>query len=106
MCYFALLWQFILILCINVQHHTESKSEDYTNITRNMRIVPFIHQTCRNTIYPRSNVKRFTVPDLLVNWSEKYADYLPVFYESPNIIGASWADPAIGKYLDRFGAYK
>lgn len=61
-----------------------------------MKIVPFIHQTCRNAIYPRSNVKRFNVPDHLVRWSEHYADYLPVFYESPNILRAVWADPAVG----------
>lgn len=61
-------------------------------------LVPFLHQTCRNAVYPRSNVKRFSVPDHLVNWSETYAEYMPVFYESPHISAASWADPAIGSY--------
>lgn len=60
-------------------------------------LVPFLHQTCRNTIYPRSNVKRFNVPDHLVDWTEAYAEYVPVFYESSSISGAPWADPAIGK---------
>lgn len=64
-----------------------------------MKIVPFIHQTCRNTIYPRSNVTRFPVPDHLVKWTDKYADYLPVFYESLHLNGAVWADPPIGKHI-------
>lgn len=72
-------------------------SNGNTSIENMKSLVPFLHQTCRNTIYPRSNVKRFIVPDQLVHWAETYAEYKPVWYESPHIDGASWADPAIGK---------
>lgn len=60
-----------------------------------MRIVPFLHKTCRNSIYPQSNVRRFSVPDHLTAWIEKYEEYSPEFYESPILVGKSWADPSI-----------
>lgn len=63
-----------------------------------MKIVPFLHHTCRNTIYPQSNVKRFPVPDNVVGWIEKYAEYKPEFHESPVLAGKPWADPPIGLY--------
>lgn len=61
----------------------------------NKKIVPFLHQTCRNTVYP-NGIQRFAVPENLINWSKKYPEYKPAFYESPNLIGAPYADPAIG----------
>lgn len=98
LCYSALLWKFILI--IRTKSNTFQFQFEYNDIDHckmaTVKLVPFIHQTCRNTIYPKSNVKRFNVPDHLVKWTNKFADYLPVFYESPNIIDASWADPMIG----------
>ncbi|XP_031631486.1 ADP-ribose pyrophosphatase, mitochondrial [Contarinia nasturtii] len=91
MCNFVLLWQFVFLnqLKLNFCHQSISCSMKNT-------IVPFLHQTCRNAIYPRSNgVKRFTVPDNLVNWMEKYTEYKPEFYESSSLVGAPYADPAI-----------
>lgn len=64
-----------------------------------MKPVPFL--PIRNTVYPQSNVKRFPVPDHLVSWMVKYADYLPEFYESANIHGKPYADPPIGLSNDK-----
>ncbi|XP_055299048.1 ADP-ribose pyrophosphatase, mitochondrial-like isoform X2 [Sitodiplosis mosellana] len=60
-----------------------------------MNSVPFIHQSCRNSVYPKSNINRFTVPDRFVRWSVEYPEYTPIFYESPKIHGKPYADPAI-----------
>lgn len=100
---FMMLFCVALVIILGIHCSGCSKSEgiscDLIHIfTENMKIVPFIHQTCRNTIYPRSNVTRFTVPDHLVKWADEYADYSPVFYESSHITGAVWADPPIGKH--------
>lgn len=73
--------------------HSDS-SELFQFDSDNMKPVSFL--PIRNTIYPHSNVTRFTVPDHLVSWMVKYADYLPEFYESPNIHGKPYADPSIG----------
>lgn len=84
-------------------NENQNSSDSITTLVTNMKnLVPFIHQTCRNAIYPRSNVKRFNVPKHLVNWNETYAEYLPTFYESPHIHGASWADPDIGEQISNF----
>lgn len=69
----------------------------FTNHLNNMKSMAFIHKCCRNTIYPKSNVTRFMVPDHLVNWQEFFLEYSPIAYESPNLIGKPWADPVIGK---------
>lgn len=92
-------WNFSYIIGAPIGYKQLNLSDSRTTTAvRNMKsVVPFLHQTCRNTVYPRSSVKRFNVPDHLINWTETYADYLPVFYESPHISGASWADPEIGK---------
>lgn len=63
-----------------------------------MKSITFIHQNCRNSVYPRANIHRFPVPDHLVKWSEQFTDYKPVFYESSSLIGASWSDQQIGIY--------
>lgn len=78
--FLAFLWQFVS--CINVNS------------------VPFIHQLCRNKIYPRTNINRFPVPDHLVHWSIGYPGYLPIFYESENIHGKPYADPDIGECIE------
>ncbi|ALC44687.1 CG4098 [Drosophila busckii] len=52
----------------------------------------FRHIICRNSVYPRSNVQRFPVPDEFVFWAENYAEYAPPFYTAPHIGGQSWAD--------------
>lgn len=90
LCYFSLLWQFAFP---NVHVCQQSNSI----MPNTMRIVPFLHKTCRNSIYPQSNVRRFPVPDHLTAWIEKYDEYSPEFYESPVLIGKPWADPSIGE---------
>jgi len=46
--------------------------------------------------YPRSEVKRFEVPDDKVSWSEQYPSYNPVSYTDPKVLTAPWADPIMG----------
>lgn len=52
----------------------------------------FRHIMCRNNIYPRSNVTRFSVPDDLVFWNVPYESYCPTCYTAPHINGQTWAD--------------
>lgn len=54
------------------------------------------HFKCRGGLYPRSNIKRFIVPDDKVSWSTEFTEYAPVNYTSPHINGKVWADPDIG----------
>lgn len=62
-----------------------------------MRCGELLHRNCRNGMYARSQIQRFTVPDNLVAWTEAFSDYKPVHYESPSLVGKPWADPALGK---------
>lgn len=55
----------------------------------------FRHIMCRNNVYPRSNVTRFSVPDDLVFWNVSYESYCPNCYTAPHIGGQIWADPPI-----------
>lgn len=56
---------------------------------------------CRNSLYARSSVNRFPVPDEFVAWSVEFAEYKPEFYESEVLKGKPWADPNItGEYTD------
>lgn len=52
-----------------------------------------LHVTCRNNVYPRSNVKRFPVPDDCVPWSVTLSGYDPPSYTAVHINGQVWADP-------------
>ncbi|XP_017958253.1 ADP-ribose pyrophosphatase, mitochondrial [Drosophila navojoa] len=52
----------------------------------------FRHIMCRNNVYPRSNVTRFSVPDDLVFWNVPYESYCPTCYTAPHINGQTWAD--------------
>lgn len=52
----------------------------------------FRHIMCRNNVYPRSNVTRFSVPDDLVFWNVPYESYCPTCYTAPHINGQMWAD--------------
>lgn len=104
-CLFALLWQFAVVQLVSCTNASLSKQQniaagnDKNSDQHSYAImVPFLHKTCRNCIYPRSNVKRFTVPDHLISWTEQFAEYLPEFYESPNLVGKPYADPQIGKH--------
>lgn len=54
------------------------------------------HIKCINSIYPKSNIQRFPIPENFINWSENYEEYQPVLYESPVLAGKEWADPPIG----------
>lgn len=55
----------------------------------------FKHITCRNSIYPKSSISRFPVPEEFVYWSEDFPSYLPPVYTAPHINGQVWADPDI-----------
>lgn len=68
----------------------------------NLNPVPFIHQKCQNTVYPKSNIERFNVSDELVCWNISYPGYNPKFYESETIQGKPWADPPIGEFMIEF----
>ncbi|EDV96788.1 GH16459 [Drosophila grimshawi] len=52
----------------------------------------FRHITCRNSVYPRSNVTRYPVPDKFVFWTVNYEGYSPPCYTAGHIGGQSWAD--------------
>ncbi|XP_058465432.1 ADP-ribose pyrophosphatase, mitochondrial [Malaya genurostris] len=52
------------------------------------------HSRCRNNVYPRSDVRRYPVPDEDVCWSVVYSDYQPPFYEASVMKGKEWADSA------------
>ncbi|XP_061399132.1 ADP-ribose pyrophosphatase, mitochondrial [Musca vetustissima] len=63
--------------------------------TNTLLTAMILHTTCRNNIYPRSDVKRFTVPDNCVPWNVPL-DYKPPTYTSAHILaGQVWADPDI-----------
>lgn len=96
-CLFAFLWQCTVTSCTNVHSSQQLYTENSSNFVKTMKTVQFIHKTCRNSIYPGSNVNRFYVPDHLVSWNEAFSEYIPVFYESPSLIGKPYADPTIGK---------
>jgi len=48
---------------------------------------------CRNTMYPRSQVDRFPVPDDKVDWAVDWPEYRPPTFTSPGAIGQPWSDP-------------
>lgn len=54
------------------------------------------HIKCINSVYPKSEVQRYTIPAGKVQWDEDYSEYDPIFYESPALIGKLWADKPIG----------
>lgn len=92
---FSLLCQLTILSYVN-EEFAEFQVYNLFNYSENMKAVPFL--PIRNTVYPRSNVMRFPVPDNLVSWMVNYTDYSPEFYESPNIHGKLYADPEIGLY--------
>lgn len=85
-----------ILLSALVCYFTNLSSVFSVNVNNKMKSVRFLHQTCRNVIYQGSNITRFTVSDKLVDWSESFVEYSPVFYESPVLNGKFWADPPIG----------
>ncbi|XP_023309015.2 ADP-ribose pyrophosphatase, mitochondrial isoform X2 [Lucilia cuprina] len=54
-----------------------------------------LNRTCRNNNYPKSDVKRFPVPDEYLKWCVSYNDYKPPTYTAPHITTQVWADPDI-----------
>lgn len=52
----------------------------------------FKHIACRNGVYAKT-IKRSLVPDEFVSWEINFADYAPVYFESPVLDGKPWADP-------------
>lgn len=61
--------------------------------------VRFLHVKCRNSIYPRSDsIKRRSVLDDKVKWSDKWEDYNPPEYTSPHLKNQPWADPDINEH--------
>ncbi|XP_050350488.1 ADP-ribose pyrophosphatase, mitochondrial isoform X2 [Nymphalis io] len=63
---------------------------------RNVLAMP-LHFKCRSSLYPRSTVQRFPVPDDKVSWNAEFIEYKPPNYTSPSIHGQKWADPEIGE---------
>ncbi|XP_037044814.1 ADP-ribose pyrophosphatase, mitochondrial-like [Bradysia coprophila] len=58
-----------------------------------MKAAIFRNANCRNSVYARSSINRFRVPDEFVFWTVEFADYKPIFYESDVLSGKPWADP-------------
>ncbi|XP_065359982.1 ADP-ribose pyrophosphatase, mitochondrial [Calliphora vicina] len=54
-----------------------------------------LNRTCRNNVYPKSDVKRFPVPNEYIQWCVPYAEYAPPTYTAPHISSQVWADPDI-----------
>lgn len=52
----------------------------------------FVHKVCRNSLYQKSGVRRFTVPDKFVKWSVPFPGYKPVYYENPKLKNNQGAD--------------
>lgn len=51
------------------------------------------NEKCRNSVYPRTKLNRFNVPDLFLKWETDFPDYTPISYTSDSIKGQPWADP-------------
>ncbi|KAL1243106.1 ADP-ribose pyrophosphatase [Trichinella spiralis] len=67
------------------------------NMNRNCMGKVYLHFKCRNSVYPRSNIQRFHVPDDHVKWSVFFDDYRPVEYTAASVAHAPWADPEIAQ---------
>ncbi len=67
-----------------------------------MKAAIFRNINCRNSLYSRSAVNRFPVPDEFIEWSVPFPDYKPIFYESEVLNGKPWADLKIGKFFLAF----
>jgi len=62
-----------------------------------IRYVRMVHQKCRQSLYPFSNVKRFAVSEEKVPWTIDYPEYKPVAYTASVLEGKPWADPEINE---------
>ncbi|KRY22419.1 ADP-ribose pyrophosphatase, mitochondrial [Trichinella patagoniensis] len=67
------------------------------NMNRNCMGKVYLHFKCRNSVYARSNIQRFHVPDDHVKWSVCFDDYRPVEYTAVTVAHAPWADPEIAQ---------
>lgn len=61
-----------------------------------------MHIKCRNVIYPKSSVRRFQVPDHMVEWNVPWPEYKPPTYTSKSATGQSWSDPDIDKFMPQW----
>lgn len=59
----------------------------------------FIHTKCRGGVYPRSDIRRATVPDEGVPWTNTLENYNPTIHTASSACGKPWSDPNIGKLL-------
>ena len=61
-----------------------------------------LHVKCRNGLYPRSSIQRFTVPDDRVSWDTAFPEYSPVHYTADVVASRpAWADPDF-EYVSQF----
>ncbi|KAL3987309.1 transcription factor 7-like 1 [Sarotherodon galilaeus] len=61
------------------------------------------HVKSRCPQYPGSNIKRLSVPDDKVDWTQKWPEYEPVSYTAPSVLNnPAWADPDIGSFSPKF----
>ena len=55
-----------------------------------------LHQKARQPFYPKSDIKRFPVPDDKVDWAVDWPEYDPVDYTSSSVLAMPpWADTEI-----------
>ncbi|KAM4634652.1 ADP-ribose pyrophosphatase, mitochondrial [Polymixia lowei] len=97
------------ILCSSSQSLRNSKSitastcNCYMTSAQTMSSAAALHVKSRCPQYPGSQIKRFTVPDDKVDWTQEWAQYSPVNYTDPAVTKRPlWADPDIGASSLRF----
>ncbi|XP_026225582.1 ADP-ribose pyrophosphatase, mitochondrial [Anabas testudineus] len=74
-----------------------------TNSIWTMSSSAALHVKSRCAQYPGSNIRRFSVPDDKVHWSQNWPDYDPVSYTAPVVQNKPvWADPDIGSFSPQF----
>lgn len=54
-----------------------------------------LHNKCRNSVYPSSDIKRFVVPDDKITWNIEFPNYSPIEYNSKVLQGKLWSDSDI-----------
>lgn len=86
-------------------------SADNTSYCRQHSTMPSSvgpHVKSRCPQYPGSNIKRLSVPDDKVDWTQKWPEYNPVSYTAPSVLNnPAWADPDIGWATNStFNAYQ
>lgn len=54
---------------------------------------PKMHYKCRNSTYPRTNIRRLPVSDAQVSWDVDYKGYSPVMFIDECAKRKPWSDP-------------